>query len=459
MNCPQCNQELNFPEEVLKKFTNCPFCGAVLVLEKKKESSLLQNECINPTDEKISSLEKDLRQIIDEYGGLEIFSEENVSRLNKAFDRIESSQDRYHLQMLNKLGVLQRLYACSSLPHTEKAKVLKTCQRDLLESSISKEYCYDVLSILSLMMFNVKLADIDKEFDRCENKNDSNKMPSAKAFIARIEGFEQIRNEASFEIAYVSGINVVVKKGQYSLGERVVYIRPNTRVRSDFACFDYLKETDYYVKEREFRGIWSKGVIAKPSDLRIGNLSLYNDVSNIVQDYGDKGSSIQNRPIDNQDIRHWKEDKFFKNVYSSEQFKNADLESKAEMRRAAKEEAKMIKALRRDAGLGGGCYITTAICEASGKPDDCYELTMMRKFRDQWLAKQPDGYYLINDYYETAPKIVAAIDSLRERSSIYDYLNCNFLKKCVDFAGRNLMADCKKCYMDMVQYCHKFLNE
>ena len=109
MNCPQCNQELNFSEEVLKKFTNCPFCGAVLVLEKKKESSLLQNECINPTDEKISSLEKDLRQIIDEYGGLEIFSEENVSRLHKAFDRIESSQDRYHLQMLNKLGVLQRL--------------------------------------------------------------------------------------------------------------------------------------------------------------------------------------------------------------------------------------------------------------------------------------------------------------------------------------------------------------
>lgn len=47
---------------------------------------------------------------------------------------------------------------------------------------------------------------------------------------------------------------------------------------------------------------------------------------------------------------------------------------------------------------GGGCYITTAVCEFYGKPDDCYELTEFRKFRDEWLALQPDGELLIKNY-------------------------------------------------------------
>lgn len=42
-----------------------------------------------------------------------------------------------------------------------------------------------------------------------------------------------------------------------------------------------------------------------------------------------------------------------------------------------------------------GCFITTAVCQCFGKSDDCYELTMFRRFRDDWLMKQPDGKALI----------------------------------------------------------------
>ena len=38
-----------------------------------------------------------------------------------------------------------------------------------------------------------------------------------------------------------------------------------------------------------------------------------------------------------------------------------------------------------------GCFITSAVCESFGKPDDCYELTMFRSFRDNYLAKEQDG--------------------------------------------------------------------
>lgn len=36
-----------------------------------------------------------------------------------------------------------------------------------------------------------------------------------------------------------------------------------------------------------------------------------------------------------------------------------------------------------------GCFITTAVCDSFNKLDDCYELTMFRDFRDNWLKKQP----------------------------------------------------------------------
>lgn len=34
-----------------------------------------------------------------------------------------------------------------------------------------------------------------------------------------------------------------------------------------------------------------------------------------------------------------------------------------------------------------GCYITTAACSSFKKSDDCYELNMFRRFRDNWLIQ------------------------------------------------------------------------
>ncbi|GHU54664.1 hypothetical protein FACS1894132_09650 [Clostridia bacterium] len=57
-----------------------------------------------------------------------------------------------------------------------------------------------------------------------------------------------------------------------------------------------------------------------------------------------------------------------------------------------------------------GCYITTAVCTSLEKPDDCYELTLLRNFRDTFLKNQPDGETLIKPYYEDAPRIVDKIN-------------------------------------------------
>lgn len=59
----------------------------------------------------------------------------------------------------------------------------------------------------------------------------------------------------------------------------------------------------------------------------------------------------------------------------------------------------------------GGCFLTSACTEAKGLADDCYELTMLRAFRDEYLVKQKSGKAEIAHYYITAPKIVETINA------------------------------------------------
>lgn len=96
------------------------------------------------------------------------------------------------------------------------------------------------------------------------------------------------------------------------------------------------------------------------------------------------------------------------------------------------------------------CFITTAVCDNSGKPDDCYELTTFRKFRDEWLVVQLDGKSLIAEYYEIAPRIVANINRLPEAKKIYENIWKQYLAPCLAFIESDDKLSCKQLYTDMV---------
>ena len=68
------------------------------------------------------------------------------------------------------------------------------------------------------------------------------------------------------------------------------------------------------------------------------------------------------------------------------------------------------------------CFITTACTVARGLPDDCHELTTLRRFRDEYVRAQPGGLLLIRDYYRVAPRIVAAISGRDDAQRIFDGL-------------------------------------
>ncbi len=67
----------------------------------------------------------------------------------------------------------------------------------------------------------------------------------------------------------------------------------------------------------------------------------------------------------------------------------------------------------------GGCYVTSAVCDSFGLPDDCHTLKTLRAFRDQWLKRSAVGRAFIAEYYATAPALCAKI---RARADAREYL-------------------------------------
>lgn len=109
--------------------------------------------------------------------------------------------------------------------------------------------------------------------------------------------------------------------------------------------------------------------------------------------------------------------------------------------------------------LDSMCFITTAVCGSFHKPDDCYELTMFRSFRDNWLLYQPDGEALVHEYYDIAPKIVAKINKNPMHASIFETIWNTYLRKCLSFIEEKKYEKCRNLYVKMVRTLeHTYLS-
>ena len=64
------------------------------------------------------------------------------------------------------------------------------------------------------------------------------------------------------------------------------------------------------------------------------------------------------------------------------------------------------------------CYVTTAVCRSLQKPDECYELKLLREYRDRYLVSSEGGKETIREYYNIAPTIVKT-DRTNGRSRRY----------------------------------------
>jgi len=96
------------------------------------------------------------------------------------------------------------------------------------------------------------------------------------------------------------------------------------------------------------------------------------------------------------------------------------------------------------------CFITTATLASIGKADNCIELNSFRDFRDHWLLNEPDGQRLVAEYYNIAPKIVAAIDSDPYKSVIYKSLWNQSIQPCLKLIEDSRFEEAKAIYCEVV---------
>ena len=75
------------------------------------------------------------------------------------------------------------------------------------------------------------------------------------------------------------------------------------------------------------------------------------------------------------------------------------------------------------------CYLTSACMKYFQEKfdDNCYELTVLRWFRDNFVSKED-----IEHYYEVAPVIVETINKEKKPGIIYDYIYDNIVNYCVE---------------------------
>lgn len=96
------------------------------------------------------------------------------------------------------------------------------------------------------------------------------------------------------------------------------------------------------------------------------------------------------------------------------------------------------------------CYITTAVCNASGLGDNCEELMLLRDFRDGYMSRLPEGEQMIRQYYDVAPTIVKHIDRSENAQAVYDGIWNNYIRPCIGLIKEGRDEECCALYSSMV---------
>lgn len=106
------------------------------------------------------------------------------------------------------------------------------------------------------------------------------------------------------------------------------------------------------------------------------------------------------------------------------------------------------------------CYITTAVCESLGKGPDCYELQLLKDYRDKYLESTPEGHVMIEEYYDIAPTIVKRVERQPDRDLIYQELYQTYIRSCIQKIENQEYETCREMYQQMVlELKNRYMNE
>lgn len=101
------------------------------------------------------------------------------------------------------------------------------------------------------------------------------------ASVKEILGITPIENADSIELAQIDGWKSVVKKGQFRIGENVVFCEPDSLL-PDRPEFEFMRSKHFRIKTCRLRGTTSQGICFPMDILPAGNYCLDEDVSELL---------------------------------------------------------------------------------------------------------------------------------------------------------------------------------
>lgn len=105
---------------------------------------------------------------------------------------------------------------------------------------------------------------------------------------------------------------------------------------------------------------------------------------------------------------------------------------------------------------GSNCFLTTATVQAVGLTDECFELRVLRRFRDTYLEHSPAGRDLVRQYYATAPAIVARINARPDAHHIWLVVYARYILPCALMARAGLTNPVLAHYRRLLRYLRTY---
>jgi hypothetical protein len=95
-----------------------------------------------------------------------------------------------------------------------------------------------------------------------------------------------------------------------------------------------------------------------------------------------------------------------------------------------------------------GCYLTTVCVDHMGLPDNCYELQVLRKFRDNYLVHSDGGETIVQEYYKMAPIVVKRLQEQKESDAILTAMYQDLVLHCVGLIEEQKLEEAKDFYLN-----------
>jgi len=107
----------------------------------------------------------------------------------------------------------------------------------------------------------------------------------------------------------------------------------------------------------------------------------------------------------------------------------------------------------------GSCFITTAICQALDKADDCSELNTLRRFRDDIMLAHPYWQDLVSNYYHIAPSLAEKLSAHHQSHDLSVRLYQEYLVTILLAIEQERYQQAVTHYQAMVDYCQDLFSK